>query len=92
MDHGVKAISLHAIERWRQRSGCKKGDDNVARRLFSMLDRSVPVDLKPEFRLKELLNHNFQAARYFRLYEWVFVVVGDCLKTVHKDEFHRLSH
>lgn len=81
-------ITEHAVDRWMARSGTKNRD-RARRMLRSMLERSEEVDLKPNYRATQLLNHAFKAARYFlhrspyKGRKWILVVVDNELKTVH---------
>lgn len=86
-------ITPHAIERWMERSGTKN-PKQAEEMLRKMLCNSEEVDLKPEFRAIQLLNHGLKDARYFlhrsaykrrpaRGRKWLLVVVDNELKTVH---------
>ena len=85
----VKSISVHAIERFRQRTGSKQTDEQICFKLFELFEQSREVKLKPPFNVIALLNHNFREARYFRAGGFILVVEGDCISTIHGGEAKR---
>lgn len=79
------AITHHAIERFRERTGCKRTDDTICGRVRARLANADEMVLKPKFRLIEKLSHD-TPARYFRhheLHELLFVVERGLIVTVH---------
>lgn len=78
-------ITRHALDRYKERAQSKQSDFKTAHTLRSMLlnSREHEVELKPQFRLGELLNHNFQHARYFRHGQFILVIADHTLVTIH---------
>ena len=78
------SITKHAAKRWMQRTG-ERDPYNLAESWDLAWSDAVEVELKPDFRLKALLNHRCRSARYFRstCRQWVFVVVAGSVVTVH---------
>lgn len=85
----IKSISMHAVERFRQRTGSTKDDTEICFELFGLLEKSEEVKLKPVYRVIALLNHNFREARYFRSDGFLLVVEGDCIQTIHNGTANR---
>ena len=44
----------------------------------------VEVELKPEFRVKHILEHDFAPATYIDYHGWLLVVVDDEIVTIHR--------
>ena len=83
-------ISAHAIERFRERTGCKKSDDQISKRLLRFLERSEEAELsKNYYKIVAIINHHFKVAKYYQFGEWVMVVEGNELKTIHRGEAKR---
>jgi hypothetical protein len=85
----VNGATMHAIDRFRERTGSKHSDEEVCRKLLEMLATAKEVKLKPPYNVIALLNHNFQDARYFRSGGFILVVEGDCISTVHHGQAGR---
>jgi len=77
-------INPHAILRYKQRTGSTKGDVAIENKLRRALLRSYEVDIKERYRINALLNNNLVEARYFRHGDWILVVRGNELITVHE--------
>lgn len=78
-------VAPHAIQRWKERTGAKGGEEKIARRLRNLLARAEEVKLKRKYRLKTLCTYRGQEARYF-LHDgqYIFVVTENrVLRTVH---------
>ena len=84
-------ISNHAIERFRERSGTKKNDKEIARKLCYFLTKAKEVELKKHYGVIALLNHDFKPAKYYNYNGWILVVEDDELKTIHMGEAGRWS-
>lgn len=82
-------VSPHAIQRFRERTGCNKSDYKVERRLRAMLLGAREVPVKPEWRLTQLLNHCGRDARYFDRDGMILVLEGDLIRTVHMGQADR---
>lgn len=83
-------VSNHAIERFRERTGCKKDKEYVQHKLLEILDKSQKAEFKhPKYNVYALLNHNFQEAEYYLYHTFLLVVVGDEIRTVHGNEANR---
>lgn len=86
----ITAIQQHAIDRFKQRTGCKRSDDYVSRKIFSMMEKAEKTEFKEsKFKVLALLNHGFQDAEYFKFRDFIFVVVDGTLKTIHRNEASR---
>jgi hypothetical protein len=86
-------VALHAIDRYRERTGCKRSDSYIAEKLRDFFNRSVEVELKKRYAVKTIINHNFQLARYFQFDQWIMVVEfmngRDTLRTIHDGQAKR---
>lgn len=84
-------VSKHAINRWRERTHSQADDFEVAEKLRRILYkfRSREVELKPQYRLIELLDHNFEHARYWTNGEHYIVVASNTIVTIHTGKAKR---
>lgn len=74
-------VSRHAIRRYCERK--KVGCPNAARAsIIELLDGAEELELKPRFRVHEVLNHR-DHARFFRAAGLVFVVMGSNVLSCH---------
>jgi hypothetical protein len=80
-------ITKHAINRYRERTGCKKGDSNIENKLRVLFNGSVEVELIKKYAAITIINHHFKPARYFQCADWIIVVevIGgkNVLRTIH---------
>lgn len=85
-------ISAHAVLRYIQRYGCNL-PYLVLRDIVKVFSSLVEVELKPEFSLLELLNHNCVSAEFFRSKnkESIFVVVDNVVITTFTDDHNRFK-
>lgn len=83
-----EAISLHAIQRFRERTGSKKSDETVCNSVAAQLSSAKEMVLKLKYRVIELLAHG-TPARYFQRGELMFVVELGVVVTVHRGEAER---
>lgn len=84
----------HAIEKWRKLTGSTKNDVRVSNRLVSIFRKAKEVEIKKEFRLKQLLNHGCNEARYFKTHNDMLMVVtkqADTIITIHDGAAMRWS-
>lgn len=84
----AKSVSLHALSRYRERTGTQKSDQTVCNRITEQLMRAQPMRLKPEFMAIEMINHGIHA-NYWRLGDLMFVVENEVVVTVHRGEADR---
>lgn len=77
-----KAITQHALDRYRERTGTRKSDEAILTRIVTRMLGAVEWELKPRFKLTELLAHG-QEARYWREGDLLFVVENQVIVTVH---------
>lgn len=76
-------VTQHALDRFRERSGSKRSDERVLGQMASQLCASTEIELKPQFRIVELMAHGLHA-RFFRAPNgMVFVVEEGVLVTAH---------
>jgi len=85
----VNGARMHAIDRFRERTGSNQSDEEVCRKLLEMMAKAKEVKLKPPYNVVALLNHDFRDARYFRSGGFILVVEGDCISTVHHGQADR---
>ena len=78
------SVNHHAVVRYKERTGSKKEDNSVRSKILKMFVNAYEVSLKPKYRATALLNHDFVEARYFRYFEWIIVVRGNEIITVHE--------
>jgi hypothetical protein len=84
-------ISNHAVRRWRERTGAKYSDDRVKSKMLALLAVAQRAELNPVNSVKALLNHDLEEADYYMASNFVFVIVGNTIKTVHGNESGRWS-
>ena len=86
-------VAKHAIDRYRERTGCKRSDTYIVEKLRDFFSKSIEVVLKKEFAAKTIINHNFNLARYFQFDQWIMVVEfidgRDVLRTIHTGQAKR---
>lgn len=87
----VRVISQHAVDRFRERSGSQQSEDKICKKLFEMADKATPVSLKEHLRVREMLYHDFQSALYLKFSDWILVVVGNELVTIHHNEWKAIK-
>jgi hypothetical protein len=85
----INAARMHAIDRFRQRTGSTQSDVEVCGKLLDMLAKAREVRLRPPYNVIALLNHDFHDARYFRSGGFILVVEDDCISTVHNGQADR---
>jgi len=76
-------VTQHAINRYRERTDCKLNDNQIEEKILEYYGKSEKVDLRPEYKAIALLNHNFKQANYYRFSQFILVVEGMFLKTIH---------
>ena len=81
-------ITQHAIDRFRERNGSKKSDENICARIKDRIAGAQELELKPKFRVVEMLAHGGHA-RYFRSADLVFVVQDGFILTAHAGDADR---
>lgn len=59
---------------------------SIANDLRSIVSDAREYILREEFRVRELLNHNFKKARYFKSGSSMVVLEDDCIVTSHLAE------
>ncbi len=83
-------ISPHAIDRFRERTGCKRADDYIVKKLHEMLEKAEVAEFTHnKYAVKALFNHDFTPANYFMYNNWIFVVVDGEVRTIHNNEAKR---
>ena len=82
-------VNPHAVFRYRQRTGSSKSEIEIVNKLLLALKLSYEVELKPKYRATALLNHDFIEAKYFRYKEWILVLRGKELITIHEGTANR---
>ena len=82
-------VTDHAIDRWIERTGSKARRSKIRKQLSDMAKWGVPIQIKEELRLKQLLNHNCAEALYLQWADWILVVEEGKLKTLHRGEAGR---
>jgi hypothetical protein len=90
--NGVNSVSSHAIERFKERTGATGTFGKILHQMEDWLKRSFKVELKPEARLKKLLNNGVTDADYWCVGTLkkgsghIMVVVKNTLVTVHRNQ------
>lgn len=82
-------ISKHALERFRTRLRKDITLEEARSRMRTMLDSAKEVELKEQWRVIQLLNHDCKEARYFKFNQWIMVVSGSSVVTCYRDEAGR---
>jgi hypothetical protein len=82
----------HAIQRYIEYTGCKR--KNAIKGIKKYLNNVTEMKLKEEYRLRQLLEYGVEnEAVYIRgRYKdkmFLFVIVGNRVKTIHKNESQR---
>ena len=85
-NHGVKYITLNAARRWAERSGSKLRLSGLIYKLDTMLAESKEGFMNPQTRVAYMLRHDCQPATLRLHGQWVFVIEGDTLVTIHENE------
>ena len=83
-----QSIAQHAIDRYRERTGSKKCDATVCERLAARIASAEEMQLKPKYRVIELIAHG-TPAQYWRSSDILFVVEGGVIVTIHRGEAGR---
>lgn len=89
---GVELVTMHCLERFRERAKVTGTAGEVLRRLEQWLEKARPAELKPGKALLKLLNHQCRAANYWLFGStkkgvgFVLVAEGNKLVTVHRNE------
>lgn len=81
-------ITQHAVARWKERTGSKKSDIGVANRLSEAVAFGHEWELKPKFKLIEMLAHGHHSQFYMHG-GMIFVVENKTLVTVHTGKADR---
>lgn len=81
-------VATHAIKRFMERSGCKT-EAKARASLLRLLDRSYEVSLEKRYRVIQLINHDFEDAKYYKADGWILVVVENVIVTCHLGEAKR---
>jgi len=74
-------LSAHAVERYRERTGSRKGDVSVTNSIRAIVALGKEVFLRPELKLREMLYHSAKG-RFFRYGALVAVVENGIVVTV----------
>ena len=82
-------VSDHALSRFRERTGSKESDIQIANKLRDAVAKGEEMELLEQFRVKALLDHGFKDARYFKLGAGLVVVEGNIIVTMHNAEANR---
>mgnify|MGYP003418750951 FL=1 len=83
-------VSNHAIERFRERTGCKKSDISIQNKLLKFADLGKPAEFRTKgYATLALINHNFERAEYLMYNDWILVIADDCIITIHENESKR---
>lgn len=86
----IADVHPHAIDQFRQRTGCKKSDDYIRGKLIDIAKKSkVATFVHPKYAVKALLNHKCEIATYLMDSCWLIVVVKDQIRTIHRNEAKR---
>jgi hypothetical protein len=89
---GVEWVTPHCFRRFIERAHVKGTVGQIMRNLESWLERSHPADLKPEARVKKILNHGGTPSTYWMIgpdtakSSWILVQSGKTLVTVHQND------
>lgn len=83
-------VHPHAIEQFRNRTGCQRDDEYIKNKLLEIANTAQPAKFKhPKYAVMALLNHSFETAEYFMSSGWLLVVVKDEIRTIHHNEAKR---
>ena len=84
------SVHPHAINRFRERSGCRQSNEYIYNKLLEMADLGEEaIFASKEFAVRALLNHSCEEATYLMRGAWVLVIVDDEIKTIHGNEARR---
>ena len=89
LDLNTIIISHHAIEQFKKRSGSKKSDEVVQKRLQTFLSQAKEVKPVGNYGAVQLLNHRLRPATYYNYGSWILIVEDNVLKTIHQNESRR---
>lgn len=84
-------VNQHAIDRFKARTGCGHLTRALAlERLKYTFNKTVLAEVKPKFRVQQLLRYGIDQDVEYRIRgNTVFVVVGGVVTTVHCNESKR---
>jgi hypothetical protein len=85
-------ISDHALIRYMSYKGTSDKPQRAKKTIRRMLVKSQKAQIKEEYALTQLLNHQDAANQqvgYRRYEEWILVLVGNRVVTIHKNEAKR---
>lgn len=74
-------ISQHAIERFRERTGAKYADEKIEEKLQHMVSGSVPVQLKPRYRIFNIMRNNYRESNFHKYNGTLLISRDDTLVT-----------
>lgn len=91
--NGVCWMTLHAMQRFMERTGTTGSASRVIGKIEIWLRDSKEVQLRPQMVVKKMMNHQFKSARYFfkgkpksRKAGFIMVVQDGVLLTVHRND------
>lgn len=84
-------ITDHALMRYRQRADYKGVDLDAAHLIRTSISKAKEWRLKPEHRVRQLLTHDCQPARYFKRKSLMYVIAGREVITVHNGVAERFE-
>ena len=83
-------LSAHAIERYRQRTGSKKGDVSITNNIRAIVALGKEVFLRPEYQLREMLYHTAKA-RFFWYGALIAIIEDGIVVTVYEYDRKRFT-
>jgi len=81
-------VSNHAVDRYIERVR-NINPERAIDELISLCNMAKPAELKKKFRSIALLQHNFKECKYFKDNNFVYVVINECIITVHGGDADR---
>ena len=86
-------VNAHAVERFRERTGTKKTEDQIKDKLIQMFSRAKETSFQKSFmNVVALLNHRCRPARYFYYNGWILVLEESEIMTIYEDRVRRFIH
>lgn len=82
-------ISDHAIQAFRNRTGCKYPDEKIKEKLLEMYSKGQRIQLRKKLRVGNIIRHGFVETIFIGNNGWVMVISDNIMRTIYKDTSKR---
>lgn len=70
-------VTDHAIQRFREWTGSKKGDKEVAEKIQNLLGKAEPLEARPDWLVTRMIKTGFKEIEPYYFRGFLFIVVID---------------